>query len=160
MHKAEPLNVNFANILKFDIFDNVKRLAPGIFTKSGLMVGLGEGKEEIVQVMDDLRVADVDFLTIGQYLQPTDRHLPVDRFPEPERYAEWDNEAREMGYRGVACGPLVRSSFRAGLLRDEAYGGAPAVTRSSTNSAISFLKPNSTIPNTLRDSPIQPNEYP
>jgi lipoic acid synthetase len=95
--------------------------------------------------MKELRGIDVDLITIGQYLQPTDRHLPVDRFPEPERYAEWDTEAREMGYRGVACGPLVRSSFRAGLLRDEAYGAAPAVTLSSTNSAISFLKPNNTM---------------
>ena len=102
------------------ILEEAKRLRPDLLTKTSIMVGIGERDEEVTATMKELRGIDVDLITIGQYLQPTDRHLPVDRFPEPERYAEWDTEAREMGYRGVACGPLVRSSFRAGLLRDEA----------------------------------------
>ena len=126
------------------ILEEATRLRPDILTKTSIMVGIGETDKEVTSTMAELRGVGVDLITIGQYLQPSDRHLPVDRFPEPERYAEWDAEAREMGYRGVACGPLVRSSFRAGLLRDEANGAAPAVTRSSTNSAISFLKPKST----------------
>lgn len=126
------------------ILEEATRLRPDILTKTSIMVGIGETDEEVTSTMAELRGIGVDLITIGQYLQPSDRHLPVDRFPEPERYAEWDAEARNMGYRGVACGPLVRSSFRAGLLRDEANGAAPAVTRSSTNSAISFLKPKST----------------
>tara|TARA_X000001036_G_scaffold236616_1_gene220755 strand:- start:4444 stop:5493 length:1050 start_codon:yes stop_codon:yes gene_type:complete len=126
------------------ILEEATRLRPDILTKTSIMVGIGETDEEVTSTMAELRRVGVDLITIGQYLQPSDRHLPVDRFPIPQRYAEWDAEARNMGYRGVACGPLVRSSFRAGLLRDEANGAAPAVTRSSTNSAISFLKSKST----------------
>ena len=126
------------------ILEEATRLRPDILTKTSIMVGIGETDEEVTSTMAELRTVGVDLITIGQYLQPSDRHLPVDRFPIPQRYAEWDAEARNMGYRGVACGPLVRSSFRAGLLRDEANGAAPAVTRSSTNSAISFLKSKST----------------
>ncbi len=123
------------------ILEEAKRLRPDILTKTSIMVGVGENDEEISDTMRDLRKIDVDLLTIGQYLQPSDKHLPIDRFPEPAKYADWDAEAREMGYKGVACGPLVRSSFRAGLLKDEAYGAPPAVTRSQTNSAISYLVP-------------------
>ena len=126
------------------ILEEATRLRPDILTKTSIMVGIGETDEEVTSTMAELRRVGVDLITIGQYLQPSDRHLPVDRFPIPQRYTEWDAEARNMGYRGVACGPLVRSSFRAGLLRDEANGAAPAVTRSSTNSAISFLKSKST----------------
>ena len=121
------------------ILQEAKRIRPDILTKTSIMVGVGETDEEISDTMRELRTIDVDLLTIGQYLQPSDKHLPIDRFPEPSRYADWDTEARDMGYKGVACGPLVRSSFRAGLLKDEAYGAPPAVTRSQTNSAISHL---------------------
>ncbi len=123
------------------ILQEAKRIRPDILTKTSIMVGVGETDTEITDAMRDLRSIGVDLLTIGQYLQPSDRHLPIDRFPEPAKYADWDSEAREMGYKGVACGPLVRSSFRAGLLKDEAYGAPPAVTRSQTNSAISYLVP-------------------
>lgn len=123
------------------ILEVAKKLRPDLLTKTSIMVGVGETDDEITEAMKDLRSIDVDLLTIGQYLQPSDRHLPIDRFPEPQQYAIWDSEAREMGFKGVACGPLVRSSFRAGHLRDEAYGATPAVTRSQTNSAISFLSP-------------------
>ena len=83
--------------------------------------------------------ARVDMVTIGQYLQPSYKHLPVDRFPEPERFADWDEAAREIGFGAVASGPLVRSSYRAGMLWDEAMGGEPVVTRDSTGSAVSHL---------------------
>ena len=83
--------------------------------------------------------AGVDMITLGQYLQPSIRHLPIDRFPEPESFADWDGTARELGFRAVASGPLVRSSYRAGLLWEEAMGGEPVVTRDSTGSAVSHI---------------------
>ncbi len=95
------------------LLDRVKALEPRIFTKSGLMVGLGETRPEILQVMDDLRVADVDFLTIGQYLQPTVKHAAVDRFVPPEEFAELAALARARGFAMVAASPLTRSSYHA-----------------------------------------------
>jgi lipoic acid synthetase len=92
----------------------VKELDPNAFTKSGLMVGLGETREEIMQVMDDLRTADVDFLTIGQYLQPTRKHAAVDRFWTPEEFAALETTARAKGFLMVAASPLTRSSYHAG----------------------------------------------
>jgi lipoic acid synthetase len=91
-----------------------KALAPSVFTKSGLMVGLGETREEIGQVMDDLRAADVDFLTIGQYLQPTPKHAAVDRFVTPEEFAGYATLARGKGFHMVSASPLTRSSYFAG----------------------------------------------
>ena len=110
------------------VLREAKRLRPDILTKSSIMVGVGETDEEVVQAMRLLREADVDLLTIGQYLAPSPRHLAVDRFPEPEIFGEWDQAARQMGFKAVACGPLVRSSYRAGLLYDEAKGGAVTLT--------------------------------
>jgi lipoyl synthase len=95
------------------LLDRVKRIDPSIFTKSGLMVGLGESKSEIMQVMDDLRIADVDFLTIGQYLQPTVKHAAVDRFVTPEEFAEYASIARAKGFLLVSATPLTRSSYHA-----------------------------------------------
>jgi len=92
----------------------VKELAPSMFTKSGLMVGLGETRDEILQVMDDMRAADVDFLTIGQYLQPTPRHHPVDRFVPPSEFAEFKQHALGKGFLMVSASPLTRSSYHAG----------------------------------------------
>lgn len=92
----------------------VKEVDPTIFTKSGLMVGLGETREEIAQVMDDLRAADVDFLTIGQYLQPTPKHAPVDRFWTPEEFDDLAALARAKGFLMVSSSPLTRSSHHAG----------------------------------------------
>ena len=86
-----------------------------------------------------IRDAGVDMITLGQYLQPSYRHLPVDRFPEPESFADWDRLARDLGFGAVASGPLVRSSYRAGLLWEEAMGGEPVVTRDSTGSAVSHV---------------------
>ncbi len=95
------------------LLDSVKRLAPGIFTKSGLMVGLGEARGEILQVMDDLRVAEVDFLTIGQYLQPTVKHAAVAEFVTPEAFADYASLARARGFLLVSATPLTRSSYHA-----------------------------------------------
>ena len=95
------------------LLDQVKQRDPSIFTKSGLMVGLGETKRELTQVMDDLRVADVDFLTIGQYLQPTPKHAPVDRFVTPDEFDELASIARTKGFLLVSATPLTRSSYHA-----------------------------------------------
>jgi lipoic acid synthetase len=92
----------------------VKEIDPSIFTKSGIMVGLGESKEEVGQVMDDLRAADVDFLTIGQYLAPTPKHAPVDRFVTPEEFQQYEAMARAKGFLMVSASPLTRSSYHAG----------------------------------------------
>ena len=98
------------------ILKEAKRLRPDILTKSSIMVGLGETDEEITEALQMLRDAKVDLLTIGQYLAPSPKHLAVDRFPEPSRYDEWSLQIEEMGFLGWACGPLVRSSYRAGEL--------------------------------------------
>src|SRR5262245_19700975 len=92
----------------------VKEIDPAMFTKSGLMVGLGESREEIMQVMDDLRAANVDFLTIGQYLQPTRKHAAVARFWTPEEFAGLEGIARAKGFLMVSASPLTRSSYHAG----------------------------------------------
>ena len=95
------------------LLDTVKQLDPTIFTKSGLMVGLGEAKPEIMQVMDDLRVADVDFLTLGQYLQPTVKHAAVAEFVTPEAFEDYARVARGKGFLLVSATPLTRSSYHA-----------------------------------------------
>ena len=92
----------------------VKEIDPSAFTKSGLMVGLGETREEIMQVMDDLRAADVDFLTIGQYLQPTRKHAAVERFWTPDEFKGLEAIARAKGFLMVSASPLTRSSYHAG----------------------------------------------
>ncbi len=96
------------------LLKRVKEVDPALFTKSGLMVGLGETKEEIGQVMDDLRAADVDFLTIGQYLQPTPKHAAVDRFVTPDEFEGYASLARGKGFLLVASSALTRSSYHAG----------------------------------------------
>jgi lipoic acid synthetase len=96
------------------LLQEAKERDPSVFTKSGLMVGLGESREEIMQVMDDLRAADVDFLTIGQYLQPTRKHAPIDRFVSPEEFQSLERIARAKGFLMVSASPLTRSSYHAG----------------------------------------------
>ena len=95
------------------LLDRVKMVDPTIFTKSGLMLGLGESRAEVFQVMDDLRVADVDFLTLGQYLQPTVKHAAVDRFVPPDEFVEYAAMARAKGFLMVSATPLTRSSYHA-----------------------------------------------
>ncbi len=95
------------------LLDRVKAYDPAIFTKSGLMVGLGESEDEVHQVMDDLRAAGVDFLTVGQYLQPTPKHHPIDRFWTPEEFETLARAARGKGFLMVSATPLTRSSYHA-----------------------------------------------
>ena len=96
-----------------DVLATVKRLSPKMTTKSGLMVGLGETDGELRQALRDLRSAACDIVTVGQYLQPARRCLPVERYVTPEEFIALEKEALAMGFRGALCGPLVRSSFHA-----------------------------------------------
>jgi lipoic acid synthetase len=96
------------------LLKQVKTLDPSQFTKSGIMVGLGETREEVLQVMDDLRAANVDFLTIGQYLQPTPKHHPLDRFVTPDEFKSYEKWAYAKGFLMVSASPLTRSSYHAG----------------------------------------------
>lgn len=96
------------------LLQRVKELDPKSFTKSGLMVGLGENRMEVLQVMDDMRSADVDFLTVGQYLQPTPKHHPLARFVAPDEFAALEKTAYAKGFLMVSASPLTRSSYHAG----------------------------------------------
>jgi lipoic acid synthetase len=96
------------------LLQRVKELAPTMFTKSGIMVGLGERRDEVLQLMDDLRSADVDFLTVGQYLQPTRKHAEVKEFITPEAFKEYERIAWAKGFLMVSASPLTRSSYHAG----------------------------------------------
>jgi lipoyl synthase len=97
-----------------NVLNQVKQLDPLIFTKSGIMVGLGETKQEVLQVMDDLRSAQVDFITIGQYLQPTPKHAPVLRYVEPQEFEYYKEMAKAKGFLLAAASALTRSSYHAG----------------------------------------------
>ncbi|MEP4198182.1 MAG: lipoyl synthase [Aliishimia sp.] len=96
------------------LLQRVKELDPSMFTKSGIMVGLGENKKSVTQVMEDMRAADIDFLTIGQYLQPTPKHHAVDRFVHPDEFASYEKTAYGKGFLMVSATPLTRSSYHAG----------------------------------------------
>ena len=108
--KVRPGSRYFTSI---ELLKAVKIKKPSIFTKSGIMVGLGEKKDEIIQVMDDLRMANVDFLTIGQYLQPSTKHFPLDRYVHPDEFKEFKNIAISKGFLLVSSTPLTRSSYHA-----------------------------------------------
>jgi len=108
--QVRPGSRYFASL---ELLKNVKKINKNIFTKSGIMVGLGENKDEILQVMDDLRTADVDFLTIGQYLQPSAKHHPLDRYYKPEEFDELKSIAESKGFLLVSSSPLTRSSYHA-----------------------------------------------
>lgn len=95
------------------LLERAKQLDPSVFTKSGIMVGLGEERDEVLQLMDDLRTAEVDFLTIGQYLQPTRKHHAVARFVTPDEFASYERVARAKGFLQVSATPLTRSSYHA-----------------------------------------------
>jgi lipoic acid synthetase len=116
--------------LTLKVLEDLKRLAPDVrqaplWTKSSLMAGLGESEAEVAEAMDDLRSVDVDFLTIGQYLRPSAKHLPVVEFVSPEQFEQYRVVGEEKGFRYVASGPLVRSSYRAGefFIRSIIKGG-------------------------------------
>ena len=108
--KVRPGSRYFASL---ELLKNAKRMNKKVFTKSGIMVGLGETKDEILQVMDDLKSADVDFLTIGQYLQPSVKHFPLDRYYTPDEFKELGNIAKAKGFLLVSSSPLTRSSYHA-----------------------------------------------
>ena len=108
--KVRPGSRYFASL---ELLKNAKKLNNKIFTKSGLMVGLGENKDEILQVMDDLISAEVDFLTIGQYLQPSAKHHPLVRYYEPAEFVELKSIAKSKGFLLVSSSPLTRSSYHA-----------------------------------------------
>tara|TARA_Y100001933_G_scaffold25354_1_gene21392 strand:- start:222 stop:959 length:738 start_codon:yes stop_codon:yes gene_type:complete len=108
--KVRPGARYFASL---ELLKNAKNFNSNIFTKSGIMVGLGEEKDEIIQVMDDLRSANVDFLTIGQYLQPSVKHHPLDRYYNPVEFKELEKIAKSKGFLLVSSSPLTRSSYHA-----------------------------------------------
>ena len=108
--KVRPGSRYFASL---ELLKNAKKMNKKVFTKSGIMVGLGETRDEILQVMDDLKSADVDFLTIGQYLQPSVKHFPLDRYYTPEEFKELGDIAKAKGFLLVSSSPLTRSSYHA-----------------------------------------------
>ncbi len=108
--KVRPGSRYFASL---ELLKNAKQMNKKVFTKSGIMVGLGENKDELLQVMDDLKSADVDFLTIGQYLQPSVKHFPLDRYYTPQEFDELGSIAKSKGFLLVSSSPLTRSSYHA-----------------------------------------------
>ena len=110
-HEVRPGARHFHSLR---LLQRVKELDPSMFTKSGIMVGLGEERQQVLQVMDDMRSADVDFLTIGQYLQPTPKHHRVDAFITPEEFGSYEKSAYGKGFLMVSATPLTRSSYHAG----------------------------------------------
>ena len=108
--KVRPGSRYFASL---ELLKNAKKINKKVFTKSGIMVGLGETRDEILQVMDDLKAAEVDFLTIGQYLQPSERHYPLDRYYTPKEFRELGSIAKSKGFLLVSSSPLTRSSYHA-----------------------------------------------
>ena len=108
--KVRPGSRYFSSL---ELLKNTKQINKKVFTKSGIMVGLGENKDEILQVMDDLKAADVDFLTIGQYLQPSVKHFPLDRYYSPNEFEELGSIAKSKGFLLVSSSPLTRSSYHA-----------------------------------------------
>jgi len=108
--KVRPGSRYFASL---ELLKNTKKVNKKIFTKSGIMVGLGETRDEILQVMDDLRAADVDFITIGQYLQPSTKHYPLDRYYTPKEFEDLGRIAKAKGFLLVSSSPLTRSSYHA-----------------------------------------------
>ena len=123
LYGAVRIGAQYERTLK--VLELSKKIAPHILTKTGFMVGLGETDAQIKNLMKDLRAADVDLLTIGQYLAPSASHYPVARYPEPEEYRAWEEYALTLGFKGVASGPLVRSSYHAGALYARAKGLPP-----------------------------------
>ncbi len=128
LYRIARLGADYRHSL--DLLRRVKEMMPEIFTKSGIMLGLGETSDEVISVMDDLREADVDFITIGQYLRPTQKHLPMHRYVTPEEFDDYARAARAKGFLMVSSSPLTRSSYHADedfqrlvAARESALGG-------------------------------------
>jgi len=120
-HEVRDPRASFSQSL--EVLQQAKELRPDLWTKSSLMVGLGETDGEVIEAMEQLHAAGVEILTLGQYLtpgRPGSRFLPVERYVTPTQFNTWGDHARAIGFRAVASGPLVRSSYRAGLLMQEA----------------------------------------
>lgn len=113
LYRAARPGADYEHSLK--LLSEFKERYPGIPTKSGIMLGLGEEDDEVLEVLKDLRRHQVDMLTLGQYLQPSKGHLPVSRFVTPERFLQFEREAKDLGFSHAACGPMVRSSYHADL---------------------------------------------
>jgi lipoic acid synthetase len=129
LYRVARLGAEYRHSL--DLLRRVKEMVPAIFTKSGIMVGLGETPEEVFSAMDDLREASVDFITIGQYLRPTQKHLPMERYVTPEEFDDYARAAREKGFLATSSSPLTRSSYHADAgfqrlvaARESALGGS------------------------------------
>lgn len=103
-----------------NVLKNARRYAPDVLTKSGFMVGLGESSEEVKRLLEDLRASETDVVTIGQYLQPTRRHLPVEQYVHPEVFEQYKVYGERLGFRAVFSGPLVRSSYMAEMIHEQA----------------------------------------
>lgn len=130
--------------LSLEVLRYAKELAPDRFVKSSIMVGMGETDEEVLETMRDLRSANVDIVTLGQYLRPTKKHAGVDRFVSPEAFAEYERAGYEMGFQFVASGPLVRSSYHAaeGFVAARKRGGrSPEVRRSTSGQPAAVGQP-------------------
>jgi lipoic acid synthetase len=112
-----------------ELLRRAKQLEPALFTKSGIMLGLGERPDEVLAVLDDMRSADVDFATIGQYLRPTQRHLPMERYVTPQEFDEYSRAARSKGFLMVSSSPLTRSSYHA----DQDFQALAAARRQQPN---------------------------
>jgi len=112
-----------------ELFRLARRVAPRLVTKSGIILGLGEERDELLATMADLRAADVKILTLGQYLRPSAQHLPVARFYHPDEFAELAERGRELGFAHVESGPLVRSSYHAKRQTEQAVGSQPKASR-------------------------------
>ncbi|HLC36829.1 MAG TPA: hypothetical protein VJK05_04460, partial [archaeon] len=112
--KVRDLKAGYEQSLK--VLNYVKKINPEIYTKSSLMLGLGETKEEVIQSMKDLRKNKVDVLTLGQYLRPSKKHLPVKEYVLPEQFKEYKKIGKELGFKYIASGPFVRSSYKAAEL--------------------------------------------
>ena len=117
-HNVRDRRASFKRSVR--ILQASKECRPELMTKSSLMVGLGETEQDITDAMKALRDADVDILTLGQYLTPSPAHYPVAAYVTPEQFEAWKAEGLALGFHGIASGPLVRSSFRAGLLYEDA----------------------------------------
>jgi lipoic acid synthetase len=111
LYKQARPGSDYAHSLR--LLQEFKKLYPGVPTKSGIMLGLGETNEETAQTLKDLRAHDVDMITLGQYLQPSKFHMPVARYITPEEFKQFGDLARELGFKNIASGPLVRSSYHA-----------------------------------------------
>ena len=112
--------------MSLELLAKAKEMAPGTVTKSGIIVGMGERQDELLETMADLRSVDCDLLTIGQYLRPSRKHLPIDRFYTPAEFDQLKEAGQAMGFKHVASGPLVRSSYHAGEQHAAAQSATPA----------------------------------